>query len=86
MKNLSELRSDIDKIDQKIILLIKKRLKIAKEIGKYKKENKLPVKDSTREREILEKKISDANSLNLSPSLIRKVFLPLLSESRKIQK
>ena len=86
MKNLSVLRSNIDKIDQKILLLIKKRLEIAKKIGQVKKENKLPIKDIIREKEIIDKKMSAAKKLNIPSDLIKKIYMPLLTESRRIQK
>ena len=43
MRNLSEIRSDIDKIDSEIIELFKKRMDCAKEVGVYKKSQNTPV-------------------------------------------
>jgi chorismate mutase len=51
--NIDELRQKIDGIDAQLLSLFERRMKIAKEIGRYKKENGLPVKDQEREREIL---------------------------------
>lgn len=48
--NLDELRYEIDNIDREIIDALDKRMRIAEEIGKYKKEHNLPVLDGARER------------------------------------
>lgn len=37
MRNLSEIRTEIDSIDEQIIELFKKRMDCAKEVGNYKK-------------------------------------------------
>ncbi len=51
--NLEELRLEIDKVDDELIALVEKRMDIASNIAKYKKENNLPVLNSKREREKL---------------------------------
>lgn len=86
MRNLTNSRSSIDKIDQKILILLKKRLNLAVKIGKYKKEKELPVKDNLREKEIIANLVEDAKSLNLSPILVQKIWSLLLKESRRIQR
>lgn len=53
--NLEQLRSRIDEIDSQMVELFKDRMEIATDIARYKKENKLPVLDKTRERELLNK-------------------------------
>jgi len=52
---LEQLRGRIDEIDSQMVELFKDRMEIATDIAKYKKENKLPVLDKTRERELLNK-------------------------------
>ncbi len=54
MRNLSEIRSDIDKIDSEIIELFKKRMDCAKEVGIYKKSQNTPVLNQDRENDILD--------------------------------
>ena len=51
--NIDELRRDIDGIDDELLGLFERRMAAAKEIGRYKKENSLPIKDSERERKII---------------------------------
>ncbi len=50
---LDELRLEIDEVDDELIKLVEKRMDIASEIAKYKKEKNLPVLNSKREREKL---------------------------------
>lgn len=54
MKNLGEIRIEIDKIDSELIELFKKRMDCAKAVGLYKKENNIPVLNQNRENEILD--------------------------------
>lgn len=51
--NLTELRRNIDKIDQNLVELLEKRLDVAAAIGRYKKEHGMPVHDPDREAEKL---------------------------------
>lgn len=54
MKDLSEIRVEIDKIDSELIELFRKRMDCAKAVGLYKKENNIPVLNQNRENEILD--------------------------------
>ncbi len=51
--DLHTCRSEISDIDEQIVALFQKRMAIAKEIALYKKENRLPIYDSERERAVL---------------------------------
>lgn len=54
MKDLSEIRVEIDKIDNELIELFKKRMDCSKAVGLYKKANNVPVLSQGRENEILD--------------------------------
>ena len=53
MRDLSEIRAEIDAIDNELIELFKRRMDCAKEVGYYKKEKGIPVLNQQREDEIL---------------------------------
>ena len=55
MKDLNELRNEIDLIDEEIIKLFEKRLDIVQGVINYKIENNIPILDSSRENLMLEK-------------------------------
>jgi len=50
---IDEIRSRIDKIDEELVRLFTERLSLVDEIAEKKKEEKLPVRDPAREREIV---------------------------------
>ena len=50
MSTLDEIRQRIDEIDDAIVSLFEERTKIADDVAAYKRENKLPIMDRTRER------------------------------------
>jgi len=53
--DLNHYRQEIDDIDQQLVDLLVRRMKVAEDIGRYKSERHLPVLDPQREREKLEK-------------------------------
>ncbi len=54
-EKLSQLRKNIDKIDETIVKLLNERAKLAKEVGKIKKQYNLPIYVPSREQEIFER-------------------------------
>ena len=57
MNDLEKCRVEIDEIDRKIIELFEKRMEVVKKVTKYKKDNNLPILDSSREAKMKEKNI-----------------------------
>lgn len=55
MEDLLKIRENINEIDNKITELWKERMDAALKVAQYKKENGLPVLDSKRERELLDR-------------------------------
>ena len=53
MRNLEEIRLEINEIDEKLIKLFIQRMECAREVGLYKKENNIPILNADREQEIL---------------------------------
>ncbi len=53
MNSLEKARKTINKTDKKIARLFEERMKAAREVLEYKKENALPVFDESREKEVL---------------------------------
>lgn len=50
---LSELRRELDLIDDEIMRLFEKRMEISKKVGEYKRMHSLPVEDPEREAEVI---------------------------------
>ena len=49
-QNLTQLRDQIDGIDQKLVELFKQRMAVSREVAAYKQEHGLPTLDAGRER------------------------------------
>ena len=50
MRELSEIRADLDRIDTSILGLFQERMACADEVAAYKSAHNLPILDKTRER------------------------------------
>ena len=80
---LQEMREKIDAIDTDLVRLYTQRMETAREIGRYKRENHLPVMDSERERNLLNKVGEQAGEEN-EPG-VRAMFSLLMEQSRTRQ-
>jgi chorismate mutase len=79
--NLAELREQIDKLDDKLINLFEKRMKVVEEIGRHKKDNNLTILQSKRWDDILNRRISLGMRKGLSEEFIQKIFRAIHQES-----
>lgn len=84
-KDLSSLRKEINKIDNKLLELISARMKIAKKVGKYKKRKKIRIHHPEREKEILITLKQEARNKDIDAKLVDSVFKHIMTHSRKIQ-
>ncbi len=60
--DLNEIRSEIDKVDQKLVDLFVERMNLSAQVADYKKENKLPIYVPSRERQKLQEVAAQAGS------------------------
>ena len=84
-KRILELRQEIDKLDEEIIQLLKKRMGISKEVGTLKEELHIPVEDKIREQEIIERLTHQAGQ-NLSEEQLIRIFTVVFKSSKQIQR
>jgi chorismate mutase len=82
---LSELRNNIDKIDDLIIQKMAERMQIAEKIGQYKKDNDITILQVNRWEEILNKRINYGKALKLSPEFTERLLELIHSESIRKQ-
>lgn len=78
---LQNLRQQIDQLDDELLQMLSKRMKIADIIGKYKKENNITIFQAARWNEILNKAFAKNAQLNLSSEFITKYFEAVHLES-----
>ncbi len=78
-QSMPDYREAIDKIDEDILLALYRRRKIVEQVQKYKIENNLPPKDSSREKELIAKISAFAEDIGLSseeiPELWQKIIV-----------
>lgn len=80
-KSLNTLRSYIDVIDDQLLDILKKRMKISDDIGTLKKENNVAVLQNTRWNAILGKMILEGEQRGLSEEFVLKMFKAIHQES-----
>lgn len=84
-ENIVMLRREIDEVDEHLLSLLSKRIRISKEIGLYKKEHGMPILQSDRYRQLLEAREEIGKNLELSPEFVAQIMTLLHNESIKIQ-
>jgi chorismate mutase/prephenate dehydratase len=84
MKDLQELREEIDQIDRQIVSLFEERMQISEDVAKYKIANGKKVFDKDRERSKLETLRSMAHS-EFNQHGVEELFQQIMSMSRKLQ-
>ncbi len=84
-ENLTQLRQQIDILDNDLLEVLSKRLAVCREIGRYKREHRMPVVQPNRYNDILHQRISDAARLGLGEDFLRSVLLAIHDESVRQQ-
>lgn len=80
-ENLSELRRQIDELDNRLLELLSQRMRVSREIGQYKKEHSMQILQTSRYDEILNKRIAQAQELGMSGELMKEVLQAIHEES-----
>lgn len=84
-EDLVDLRREIDTIDNELLELLAKRMRISTEIGTYKKEHGIAVLQTGRYNEILEKRIVNGEKLGMSREFMRTILEAIHEESVRVQ-
>ena len=83
-KRILQLRNEIDNLDEEIIQLLKKRMRISKEVGQLKEKLDIPVEDKKREKEIIDRLTTQAGK-NLSEEQLIRIFTAVFKTSKQVQ-
>lgn len=84
MKDLLELRDEIDKIDRQMVALFEERMQICQEVAEYKIANGRKVFDKEREQSKIETLTAMAGS-EFNRTGVAELFQQIMSMSRKLQ-
>ena len=77
-------RLAIDEIDARLAELFEKRFEVVRDIIDYKVENRLPILDSSREKQIIETNVSRIQDDDIRV-YFRKLYADMLELSREFQ-
>jgi len=82
---LKDLRQEIDELDNELIDLLAKRMKICRSIGEYKKESGMTIVQTRRYSEILDKRGAQGSLLGIDTHCIKNIFEHIHEESVRQQ-
>lgn len=84
-ESLALLRQQIDRLDDELLELLDKRMKVACEIGQYKKEHSMPVIQAGRYNDLMERRVRSAEEMGMSADFMRAVLAAIHEESVRKQ-
>ena len=84
-EGITALRKQIDELDNQLIELLAKRMRVCREIGQYKKEHNMTVLQAARYNEILDKRGAQGVLCGMSSEFTAKVFEAVHEESVRQQ-
>lgn len=79
--DLDEYRQQIDKYDDDLLAILEERMRVAKLIGKYKKEHNMTILQPSRWDEIIKKTVDKGATFGLSEEFISTIFKAIHQES-----
>lgn len=84
-ESLGLLRQQIDVIDNELLEVLNKRMRISREIGQFKKEHRMPVLQAGRYDDIMQSRVKLAEEMGMSGDFMRKVLSAIHEESVRQQ-
>lgn len=84
-EGISALRKQIDELDDQLVELLSKRMRVCREIGQYKKEHNMTVLQASRYSEILNKRGAQGVLCGMSADFTARVFEAVHEESVRQQ-
>ena len=86
MRRLKALREEIDRIDEQVLRLIARRMRIVEEIAEIKRDMGLSIVDEEREKSLLAKLKKRGEELGIRPEDVELIFrlIMLMSIRRQV--
>lgn len=84
-ENLNLLRQQIDQMDNELLEILNKRMRISREIGQYKKEHRMQIVQTDRYDSILRSRIKLAEDMGMSGDFMKDVLVAIHEESVRQQ-
>ena len=80
-EGLTSLRKQIDELDNQIMDILAKRMRVCREIGLYKKEHDMTILQTQRYTETLDKRGAQGSLVGISPECVKAIFEHIHEES-----
>ena len=84
-EGINELRKHIDELDNNLMDLLSKRMRVSREIGQYNKEHNMTVLQTSRYNEILDKRGAQGSLCGMDAKFIKEIFEAIHEESVRQQ-
>ncbi len=87
MRDLTELRQELDALDQELVALFEKRMAISREVAAAKMQLGKPVLDASREAQVLQSRcamLHDASLTEATEALYRQIMALSRQEQEKL--
>jgi len=85
IRELERYRIRIDDVDRRIVELLNERTRVVEEIGKVKREARLPIYEPKREDQVF-RNVTESNQGPLTPEALKRVFERIIDEMRTVQR
>ena len=84
MSYLDDIRKEIDDVDKQLTEQFERRMELVSKVYKYKKENKIPILNSSREKQVIQKNTERLNNKEWEDYL-KEFFIKLIDLSKSYQ-
>lgn len=84
-ESLTLLRQQIDGIDNELIEILNKRMRVSREIGQYKKEHGMPILQAARYDDLMQKRVKQGEEMGMSADFMKALLQVIHEESVRQQ-
>lgn len=84
-ESLQQLRKQIDELDNELLEVLNKRMRVSCEIGQFKKEHRMPVLQAGRYDDLMSNRVKLAEEMGMSGDFMRKILAAIHEESVRRQ-
>lgn len=87
MRELAQIRQELDEIDREMVKLFERRMKLCREVARTKLAQRKPVLDASREAQVLESRaamLTDASLVEAVQALYREMMALSRQEQEKL--
>ena len=84
-ESLNQLRKQVDTIDNELLEVLARRMRVTDEIGQFKKEHRMPVIQAGRYEDLMSGRVKLAQEMGMSPDFMRKILASIHEESVRRQ-